>query len=133
MEVMKMNKLMKVRLFVFLGIVLLASISYIFHLLPYKAIWLWFPILAGMDYWLNWYAERRGMILSDEMTKQTAGKSALVTFQATIALVFLTIVYYDFYQTPVDPRYLLAYLAGFMGIVFLTVNMYYKIKQGAWE
>ena len=128
-----MNKLTKIKLIAFLGILLIASISYVFHLLPYKAIWLWFPILVFVEYWLNWYAKRRGMILSDEMTKQTIGKSAWMTFQATIAIIFLTIVYYDFNLVQTDPRYTLAYLAGFMGIVFLLVNAYYNKKQGAWD
>lgn len=128
-----MNKLIKIKLLVFLGMLLLASFFYIFHILPYKAVWLWFPILVFVDYWLDWYAKRKGMILSDEMTKQTTGKSAWATFQATIVLIFLTIVYYDFNRTMIDPRYTLAYLAGFMGIVFLAVNTYYNIKQGAWD
>jgi hypothetical protein len=128
-----MNKLTKIKLIAFLGILLIASISYVFHLLPYKAIWLWFPILVFVEYWLNWYAKRRGMILSDEMTKQTIGKSAWMTFQATIAIIFLTIVYYDFNLVQTDPRYTLAYLAGFMGIVFLLVNAYHNKKQGAWD
>ncbi|MFQ5816294.1 MAG: hypothetical protein ACE5G7_07350 [Candidatus Hydrothermarchaeaceae archaeon] len=130
---MKMDKLAKVKLVVFSGILTIASISYIFHLLPYKAIWLWFPILVFVDYWLDWYAMRKGMILSDEMTKLTIGKSAWATFQATIVLIFLTIVYYDFNRTQIDPRYMLAYIAGFMGITFLIVNTFYKLKQGAWE
>jgi uncharacterized membrane protein len=127
-----MNKLTKIKLVTFLAILLLASFSYVYHLLPYKAIWLWFPILVFVDYWLNAYARKRGMILSDEMTKQTIGKSAWTTFQATIAVIFLTIVYYaSFNRIHTDPRYTLAYLAGFMGIFFLLVNAYYNVRQGA--
>lgn len=128
-----MNKLTKIKLAAFLGILLVASFSYITHALPYKAVWLWFPILVFVNYWLNWYAMKRGMILSDEMIEQTTGKSAWATFQATIVLLFLAIVYYDLNRTQIDARYILAYLAGFMGIVFLLVNAYYNIKQGAWE
>lgn len=128
-----MNKLTKAKLVVFSVIVVIASTSYIFHLLPYRAVWLWFPIVVFVDYWLDWYAKRRGMILSDEMTRQTTGKSAWATFQATIILIFITIVYYDFTRTNIDPRFILAYIAGFMGIIFLIVNTYYNLKQGAWE
>ncbi|MFQ5888065.1 MAG: hypothetical protein ACE5HY_05160 [Candidatus Hydrothermarchaeales archaeon] len=128
-----MNKLTKVKLFVFLGIILIASFSYIFHILPYTAIWLWFPILVFVNHWLDWYAERRGMILSDEMTRQRTGVSSWWTFQATIALIFLSIVYYDSHRTSIDPRFILAYLAGFMGIIFLAVYAYYNFKQGVWE
>lgn len=130
-----MNKLTKAKLIIFSGILLLASISYAFHILPYKAVWLWFPVLVFVNHWLNWYAKRRGMILSDEMTKQTTGKAAWIAFQATITALFLAIVYYDFnlHLCSGDPRYILAYIAGFMGIVFLAVNAYYNIKQGAWE
>ncbi len=128
-----MNKLTKIKLVTFLGILIIASISYVYHILPYKAIWLWFPVLVFVDYWLNWYAKKRGMILSDEMTMHTAGKSAWVTFWATLTLILLTIVYYDFNRIYVDARYLLAYIAGFMGIVFLIVNAYYNLKYGAWD
>ncbi len=128
-----MNKLTKVKLVVFSGVLIVASISYIFHLLPYKAIWLWFPVLVFVDYWLNWYAQKKGMILSDEMTRLTTGKSAWATFQATMVFIFLAIVYYDYINTWVDPRYILAYVAGFMGIVFLVVNIYYNFREGAWE
>ncbi|MEE8167316.1 MAG: hypothetical protein V3T58_00385 [Candidatus Hydrothermarchaeales archaeon] len=128
-----MNKLMKIKFVVFSGILIIAAISYIFHLLPYKAIWLWFPILVFVDYWMDWYAKRKGMILSDEMTRLTTGKSAWATFQVTIALILLTIVYYDSNRMYIDPRFILAYIAGFMGIIFLIANTYYKFKQGAWE
>ena len=128
-----MNKLTKIRFLAVFGIAAFAALSYYTHFLPYTAVWLWFPIIVFVDYWLNWYTKRRGMILSDEMTKQTIGKSAWMTFQATIALIFLTIVYYDFNLVQTDPRYTLAYLAGFMGIVFLLVNAYHNIKQGAWD
>ncbi|NOZ76112.1 MAG: hypothetical protein GXO65_05615, partial [Euryarchaeota archaeon] len=43
------------------------------------------------------------------------------------------IVYYDNNRTLMDPRYLLAYLAGFMGIVYIIVYAYYNIRQGVWE
>lgn len=130
---MKTNKLTKIKLLVFSGILLMASFFYVYHILPYKAIWLWFPILVFVDYWLNWYAKKRGMILSDELTQQIIGKSAWATFQLTIAVIFVTIVYYDMHRTHIDPRYILAYLAGFMGITFLAVNTYYNIKQGLWD
>jgi uncharacterized membrane protein len=133
MEVKKMNKLMKVKLFLFSGIFLIATFSYILHLLPYRAILLWFPIIVIVNYWLDWYAESRGMILSDEMTRQRASVSAWWTFQTTIAFIFLSIVYYDLNRTQIDPRYILAYLAGYMGIVYLAVYVYYNIKQGVWE
>ncbi|RMF90815.1 MAG: hypothetical protein D6733_02835 [Methanobacteriota archaeon] len=128
-----MNKLTKAKLLAFTGIIIAAAVAYIYHLLPYKAIWLWAPVLVFVDYWLDWYARKRGMILSDEMTVQTTGKSAWATFQATIALLFLAIVYYDMHRASVDPRYILAYIAGFMGIVFFAVNTYYNIRQGAWD
>lgn len=127
-----MNKLTKVKLIVFLSILTVASISYIFHLLPYRAIWLWFPIIVFVDYWLDWYAQKRGMILSDEMTRLTVGKSAWVTFQVTIALIFLSIVFYDIHRTRIDPRITLAYVAGFMGITFIIVQTYYNLKHGSW-
>lgn len=125
-----MNKLTKIKLLIFSGILFIASVSYIFHLLPYKAIWLWAPILVFVDYWLDEYAKKRGMILSDEMTDQTTSKSAWLTFQVTIVLMFLAIVYYDINRTSIDPRYILAYFAGFMGITFLAFNTYYNIKHG---
>ncbi|MFQ5975185.1 MAG: hypothetical protein ACE5J5_02560 [Candidatus Hydrothermarchaeales archaeon] len=128
-----MNKLTKIKLLVFSGILLIAGVSYIFHLLPYKAIWLWPPIFVFVDYWMDSYAKKKGMILSDEMTELTTGKSAWLTFQATIAIIFLTIVYYDSRRTGIDPRYLLAYVAGFMGITFFVVNIYYNIQHGRWE
>jgi len=125
-----MKKLTKIKLLIFSGLLLIASISYIFHLLPYKAIWLWAPILVFVDYWLDEYAKKRGMILSDEMTDQTTSKSAWLTFQTTIVLMFLAIVYYDINRTSIDPRYILAYFAGFMGLTFLAFNTYYNIKHG---
>ncbi len=125
-----MNKLTKVKIVTFSGIVIIASVSYILHLLPYKAIWLWFPVIVFIDYWLDWYARNRGMVLSDEMTRLTTGKSAWATFQATIALIFITIVYYDIHRIQLDPRFILAYIAGFMGIFFLVMNTYYTFKQG---
>jgi hypothetical protein len=135
MEVRAMNKLTKIRFLAFFGIATFAVISYYTHFLPYKAVWLWFPILVFVDYWLNTYAKKRGMVLSDEMTKQTVGKSAWVTFQATIAVIFIAIVYYDSnrHLCIADPRYILAYIAGFMGIAFLLANAYYNKKQGAWD
>ncbi len=128
-----MNKLTKIKLVTFLGILIIASISYVYHILPYKAIWLWFPLLVFVGYWMDRYAKKRGMILSDEMTMHTAGKSAWVTFWATLIFILLTIVYYDFNRTYMDVRHPLAYIAGFMGIVFLVVNAYYNIKYGAWD
>ncbi len=133
MEVMKTNKLTRIKLAAFLGILLVASFSYITHALPYRAVWLWFPIIVFVNYWLNWYAMKRGMILSDEMIEQTTGKSAWATFQITIVFLFLAIVYYDLNRTQIDVRYILAYIGGFMGITFLVVNAYYNIKHGAWE
>ena len=128
-----MNKLTKIRIIAFSGIIIIAAISYAYHILPYKAVWLWFPIFVFVDYWLNAYAKKRGMVLSDEMTEQTIGKAAWETFLATIAFIFLTIVYYDYNRVTMDPRYILAYLAGFMGISFLMVTLYYNIKSGAWD
>jgi hypothetical protein len=128
-----MDKLSKVRLLVFVVIILVGSISYIFHLLPYNAVWLWFPILVFVNHWLNWYARKKGLILSDEMTRQRGGIAAWWTFQGTIVILFLLIVYYDLYRALVDPRYILAYLAGFMGIAYLFVYIYFNIKQGIWE
>jgi|GEM_PF-6357810 len=128
-----MNKLMKARLFVFSSIILAALFSYALHILPYSAVWLWFPILVLVNHWLDWYAEKRGMILSDEMTRQRAGIAAWWTFQTTIILIFMAVVYYDLNRTSVDPRYILAYLAGFMGIAYLAVYVYYNIKQGVWD
>jgi hypothetical protein len=133
MEVINLDKLYKVRLFVFSNIILIGLISYIFHLLPYSAVWLWFPIIVFLNHWLNWYAKKRGLILSDEMTKQRGVIASWWTFQSTIVIIFLLIVYYDLYRTLVDPRYILAYLAGFMGIVYLFVYIYFNIKQGIWE
>jgi uncharacterized membrane protein len=133
MEVIMMNKLTKAKLTVLIGIVLTAAISYLYHLLPYNAIWLWFPIAVFVNHWLDIYAEKRGMVLSDEMTLQRTRVAAWKTFQGTIIVVFLAIVYYDAYRTIVDPRYILAWLAGFMGIVYITVYIYYSIKQGMWE
>ena len=133
MEMIRMNKLTKAKLAVILGIILIAAISYLYHLLPYNAIWLWFPIAVFVNRWLDMYAEKRGMILSDEMTMQRTWVSAWKTFQWTIVGVFLAIVYYDAYRTIVDPRYILAYLAGFMGIAYIVVYIYYSIKQGMWE
>jgi uncharacterized membrane protein HdeD (DUF308 family) len=130
---MKMNKLTRAKLTVFFGILLMASISYAFHLLPYRAVWLWFPILVFVNRWLDWYAMKKGMVLSDEMTMQRTWVSAWKTFQGTIAVIFLTIVYYDTYRTSMDPRFILAYLAGFMGIAYIAVFVYYSIKQGMWE
>ncbi len=131
--VIKVDKLAKLKLVVFSGILLIASISYIFHLLPYKAIWLWFPILAFVDYWIDQYAQREGMILEDELTKLTTEKAAWATFQLTIFLIFITIVYYDFNRAQIDPRYVLVQIAGAMGIIFLIADTYYNIKLGAWE
>ncbi len=128
-----MNKIMKIKLLVFSGILLVASICYVLHWLPYTAIWLWAPILVFVDYYLDGYAKRSGMVLYDEMAEQTTEKSAWVTFQATIVVAFLMIVYYDLRRTQIDPRYTLAYLVGFMGIVFLVVSTYYNIKQGVYE
>jgi len=128
-----MDKFSKIKLVVFSGILLIASISYVFHLLPYKAIWLWFPILAFVDYWIDKYEEKQGLILEDELTKLTTEKAAWVTFQMTIFLVFIAIFYYDINRTQIDPRYTLAHIAGFMGIFFLIVNAYYNYKLGAWE
>lgn len=128
-----MNKLMKAKLAVIFGITLTASISYIYHLLPYSAIWLWFPIAVFVNRWLDMYAEKRGMILSDEMTMQRTWVAAWKTFQTTVVVLFLAIVYYDSYRAVTDPRYILAYLAGFMGIVYIVVYIYYSIKQGMWE
>ena len=128
-----MNKLTKIKLIAFTGIIIIAAISYAFHILPYKAVWLWFPIFVFVDYWMNWYAKRRGMILSDELTKQTIGRAAWETFQATIAFIFLAIVYYDYTRVSMDPRFILAYVAGFMGISFLLVTVYHNIKSGAWD
>jgi uncharacterized membrane protein len=133
MEVMKINKLTRAKLMVFIGVILTASISYVYHLLPYRAIWLWFPILVFVNRWLDWYAIKKGKILSDEMTMQRTWVSAWKTFQATIAILFLAIVYYDTYRTSMDPRFILAYLAGFMGITYIVVYIYYSIKQGMWE
>lgn len=128
-----MNKLTKAKLAVIVGMALTAAISYLYHLLPYNAIWLWFPIAVFINRWLDMYAEKRGMILSDEMTMQRTWISAWKTFQWTIAVIFLAIVYFDVYRTIVDPRYVLAYLAGFMGIAYIIVYIYYSIKQGMWE
>ena len=128
-----MDKLTKIKLFVFISIILIAAFSYAFHTLPYNAIWLWFPILVLVNHWLDWYAKKRGMVLSDEMTLQRTRVSAWWTFQATIAIIFISIAYYDLNRTSMDPRYILAYLAGYMGIVYLVVYIYYNIKQGVWE
>jgi len=128
-----MDKLMKAKLAVFSALILAAVFSYAFHILPYNAVWLWFPILVLVNHWLDWYAIRRGMILSDEMTRQRAGVAAWWTFQGTILLIFVSIVFYDTSRTFIDPRYLLAYLAGFMGIAYLAVYIYYNIKQGVWD
>ncbi len=128
-----MNKLDKAKILVFISIVLAAALSYLFHLLPYRAAWLWFPILVIVNHWLEWYAKKRGLILEDEMTRQRAGTASWMTFQATIALMFVSIVYYDMNRTAMDPRFVLAYLAGYMGIVYILVYAYYNIKQGIWE
>jgi hypothetical protein len=91
------------------------------------------PILVLVNYWLDWYAQRRGLILSDEMTRQRSWVSAWWTFQATIMLIFILIVYYDLNRTSIDPRFVLAPLAGYMGIAFIGVYIYYNIKQGIWD
>ncbi|NOZ77460.1 MAG: hypothetical protein GXO65_07390, partial [Euryarchaeota archaeon] len=81
-----MNKLTKAKLGVFVGIILTASVSYVYHLLPYKAIWLWPLIIVFANRWLDWYAEKRGVILSDEMTMERTWVAAWKTFQATVVL-----------------------------------------------
>jgi uncharacterized membrane protein len=133
MEVYRMDKLSKAKLLVFSAIVLVATYSYATHTLPYRAVWLWFPIFVIVNHWLDWYAKNRGLILSDEMTRQRTWVASWWTFQATIALIFLSIVYYDIYKTSIDPRFVLAYLSGYMGIVFLAVYIYYNFKQGIWD
>ena len=133
MEVKKTDKITKIKLLVFSSITVIAVASYIFRILPRIAIWLWPPVLALVDYYIDWYAQRRGIILYDEMVERTTEKSAWITFQVTILLMFLIIVQFDIYRTQIDPRYIVAYLAGFMGILFLAINTYYNIKQGALE
>ncbi len=128
-----MNKLTKIKTLAFSGIIVVGTVSYVYHLLPYRAVWLWFPILVFVDYWLSWYARRRGMILSDELTEQATERSAWATFQATIAFIFLAIVYYDINRTLVDSRIIFAYVAGFMGVAFIVFKIYYNFEQGIWD
>lgn len=127
-----MNKLDKAKIFVFTTVIIIAALSYIFHALPYRAAWLWFPILVLVNQWMDSYAKKRGLILEDEMTRQRTGTASWMTFQATIALLFISIVYYDINRTVMDPRLVFAYLAGYMGIVYILVYVYYNIKQGIW-
>ena len=128
-----MDKLTKVKLSVFGTIVLVAVVSFAFHLLPYRGGLLWFPILVIVNSWIDFYAKKKGMILTDEMTRQRTGTAAWWTFQLTIATIFLNIVYYEFNRTLIDARFALAYIAGYMGIVFLVVYVYYNYKQGVWD
>ncbi len=128
-----MNKLSKIKLTVFIGILTIAAVSYKLHLLPYKAVWLWAPVIAFAGYGIDEYAKKRGMILSDEMTESIIGKTAWMTFQGTILFLFLAIIYYDTNRIQVDPRYILAYTAGFMGITFVIFNTYFNFQQGVYE